>query len=188
MNLLKRSIGGVMMSVVELLVGILLLVDPAAFTSGIIAVFGVVLMVMGVGNVIKYFRAEPEEAAVSQSFVKGLVELLAGAFCAFNASWFLATFPVLTLLYGVVILFTGLTKLQWMVDSIRLKRRRWFFAGISAAVSVICGIIIISSPFSTTAVLWMFIGISLIIEAVCGVIAAVFGNKAQKSADPQEAN
>ena len=189
--MLKRNLGSVGMSLVELLVGILLLINPVGFTSGIIVVFGVALMIMGIGSIIKYFRTEPEEAAVKQSLVKGLVELLAGAFCAFNAPWFLATFPVLTLVYGVVILITGLTKLQWMVDIIRLKRRRWFLAGISAAVSIICGIVVISSPFSTTAVLWMFIGISLIIEAVFDIIAAIFGNKAEKasdSADMQDEN
>ena len=176
------------MSLVKLIIGVLLLVNPVGFTSGIIVAFGVVLMTMGVGSIIKYFRTEPEEAAVNQSFVKGLVELLAGAFCAFNASWFLVTFPVLTLVYGVVILITGLTKLQWMMDIIRLKRRRWFLAAISAAVSIICGIIVITSPFSTTAVLWMFIGISLIIEAVFDIIAAIFGNKAEKEPDAQKVN
>lgn len=77
----------------------------------------------------------------------------------------------------MVILITGLTKLQWMVDIIRMKRRRWFLATISAAVSILCGIVIITSPFSTTAVLWVFIGISLIVEAVFDILAAIFGNK-----------
>ena len=77
----------------------------------------------------------------------------------------------------MVILITGLTKLQWMVDIIRMKRRRWFLATISAAVSILCGIVIITSPFSTTAVLWVFIVISLIVEAVFDILAAIFGNK-----------
>ena len=50
--MLKRSLGGVAMSLVELIVGILLLVNPASFTSGIIVAFGVVLMLMGSGSII----------------------------------------------------------------------------------------------------------------------------------------
>lgn len=179
----KRSLGGVAMSLVELIIGILLLVDPVGFTSGIIVAFGVVLMLMGVGSIIKYFRTEPEEAAVKQSLVKGLIELLSGAFCAFHSHWFIATFPVLTLVYGLGILITGLTKLQWTVDIIRMKRSRWFLAAISAAVSILCGIVIITSPFSTTAVLWMFTGISLIVEAVFDMIGAIFGNREKKAAE-----
>lgn len=174
------------MSLVELIIGILLLVNPVGFTSGIIVAFGVVLMVMGVGSIIKYFCTEPEEAAVNQSFVKGLVELLAGAFCAFNSHWFVVTFPVLTLVYGAVILLTGLIKLQWMVDIIRMKRRRWLLAAIGAAISILCGVVIITSPFSTTAVLWMFTGISLIVEAVFDMIGAIFGNREKKVAEPKD--
>ena len=165
------------MSLVELIIGILLLVNPIGFTSGIIIAFGIVLMIMGISTTIKYFRTEPEEAAVSQILVKGLLMLLAGVFCAFNSHWFIATFPVLTLVYGVVILITGITKLQWTIDIIRMKRSKWFWAAISAAISILCGIVIITSPFSTTAVLWMFIGISLIVEAVFDMIGSIFGNR-----------
>lgn len=183
--MLKRSLSGVAMSLVELIVGILLLVNPIGFTSGIIIAFGIVLIIMGISKTIKYFRTEPEEAAVSQTLVKGLLILLAGAFCAFHSQWFIATFPVLTLVYGVVILITGITKIQWTIDIIRMKRSKWFWAAISAVISIVCGVVIITSPFSTTAVLWMFIGISLIVEAIFDMIGSIFGNR-QKKADETE--
>lgn len=185
---IKRSFSGMAMSLVELIVGILLLVDPVGFTSGIIVVFGAVLMFLGIGSVVKYFRTAPEEAAVSQLLVTGLLQLLAGAFCTFNSQWFVVTFPVLTLLYGIVILITGLTKIQWMVDIIRMKRKRWFLAAISAAISILCGIVIITSPFSTTTVLWMFTGISLIVEAVFDMIDAIFGNREKKTVEDAPVN
>ena len=178
--MLKRNLGSVAMSLAEIIIGILLLVNPVAFTSGIIVAFGVVLMITGIGTIIKYFRTEPEEAAVSQILVKGLLELLGGTFCAFNSHWFIATFPVLTLVYGVVILVTGITKLQWTVDIIRMKRSKWFWMAISAAISILCGITVITNPFSTTAVLWMFIGISLIVDAVFDMIGGIFGNREKR--------
>lgn len=137
-------------------------------------------MIFGVVNAVKYFRSEPDEAAVKQLLAKGLAELPAGAFCAFQSYWFIATFPILTLVCGVVILFTGLTKIQRTVDMLRTKRKRWFLAMISAAVSVICGIVIITDPFSTTAVLWMFTGISLIVEAVFDILTAILGSKQEE--------
>ena len=179
--MLKRNLSSMAMSLVELIIGILLLVNPIGFTSGIIIAFGIVLMLLGIHKTVKYFRTEPEAAAVSQILVKGLLLLLAGAFCAFNSHWFIATFPVLTLVYGVVILITGITKVQWTIDIIRMKRSKWFWAAISAAISVLCGIVIITSPFSTTAVLWMFIGISLIVEAVFDMIGSILGNREKKA-------
>lgn len=186
--MLKRKLSSVAMSLVEVIIGILLLVSPVTFTSGIIVAFGIVLIVMGIGATIKYFHTEPEEAAIRQLLVKGLLALLAGTFCAFNSHWFIVTFPVLTLVYGVVILITGITKVQWTIDIIRMKRRKWFWMALSAAISIICGIVIITSPFSTTAVLWMFIGISLIIEAIVDIVATIFGNKAGKETNTQEEN
>ena len=186
--MLKRNLGSVVMSLAEIIIGILLLVNPAAFTSGIIVVFGIVLIITGIVTTIKYFRTEPEEAAVSQTLVKGLLALLAGAFCAFHSHWFIATFPVLTLVYGVVILVTGITKLQWTVDIIRMKRSKWFWMAISAAISILCGITVIASPFSTTAFLWMFIGITLIVDAVFDMIGGIFGNREKKANEPENVN
>ena len=178
--MLKRNLSSVAMSLAEIIIGILLLVNPVGFTSGIIVTFGVVLMITGIGTTIKYFRTEPEDAAVGQVLVKGLLELLGGAFCAFNSHWFIATFPVLTLVYGVVILVTGITKLQRTVDIIRMKRSKWFWMAISAAISILCGITVITNPFSTTAVLWMFIGISLIVDAVFDMIGGILGNREKR--------
>ena len=178
--MLKRNLGSVAMSLAEIIIGILLLVNPVGFTSGIIVTFGVVMMITGIGTTIKYFRTEPEDAAVGQVLVKGLLELLGGAFCAFNSHWFIATFPVLTLVYGVVILVTGITKLQWTVDIVRMKRSKWLWMAISAAISIVCGITVITNPFSTTAVLWMFIGIALIVDAVFDMIGGIFGNRKKR--------
>lgn len=184
--MLKRSLGGLAMSLAELIIGILLLINPVGFTSGIIVTLGVVMLFWGVGSVIKYFCTKPEKAAADRSLEKGLTTLLAGAFCTFRSHWFLATFPVLTWIYGVVILLIGMKKLQWMADSIRLKRSRWFLAGISAAASILCGIVIITSPFRTTALLWMFIGISLIVEAIFDMVGAIFGNREKRGLSEEE--
>lgn len=161
-------------SLFELLVGILLLIDPVGFTSGIIVVAGIILCILGIRSVIKYFRADAVLAAKSQSLLTGLALLLAGGFCIFKSRWFVATFPILTILYGVIMLLVGLSKVQITVDLLRLRGRRWYLAAISAALSLICAIIVLANPFGTTAVLWMFAGITLIAEAVMDIITAIF--------------
>ena len=50
----------------------------------------------------------------------------------------------------------------------------------SAAISIVCGITVITNPFSTTAVLWMFIGITLIVDAVFDMIGGIFGNREKR--------
>lgn len=185
MKALLKGLSELIISLAELVVGIMLLIEPEGVTSGIIAGIGVVLMLLGVISAIKYFRTEAEDAAKSQLLVKGLVMLLSGAFCALRSDWFITTFPVLTALYGVVILVIGLFKLEETVDMLRLKREKWYFAALSAVISLVCGALIITKPFATAQMLWTFIGISFIVEAVFDVADVFFGNKEKKQTEEE---
>ena len=170
---LKNNLNGILLCLFEIVIGVLLLINPIGFTTGIITAAGIVLLIVGLTSVIKYFRAGAKEAATGQYLLKGLVELLAGAFCIFKSNWFVITFPALTLIYGVVVLVTGLGKVQMTVDMIRAKNQKWFLAAISALLSIACAVVILNNPFTSTAVLWMFTGITLIIEAIFDIITLI---------------
>ena len=68
-----------------------------------------------------------------------------------------------------------------------MKKQKWYLAGISALISSVCGVVVISSPFGSTAVLWMFTGASLIVEAVFDVVALILGNKADTNTVEEQA-
>lgn len=177
MDFLKRNANVILVCVLEVIIGILLLVNPVAFTSGIIIVLGVALVVAGIMKIVEYFRTDAMEASLRATLVKGLVMLLGGAFLALKPSWLVSTFPVLTIVYGVVILFSGLYKVQWFVDALRLKTGRWFLHVIDAVLTIVCAVIILANPFEGTVVLWRFIGITLIIEAVMDILVLIFAGK-----------
>ena len=182
MNFLKKNANALIISLFELLIGVLLLIDPAYFTSAIIIAVGTALSIIGVIGIIKYFKANAKEAAAKQLLFKGLIALVAGAFCIFRSYWFVATFPILTIIYGIAILVTGLGKVQSAVDLLRQKKDKWFWVAIAAAVSIICAVIILSSPFTTTAVLWIFTGVSLIVEAAFDILAIIL-NRSKKATE-----
>lgn len=177
MSQFKRSTGNLLMCIVELLVGILLLINPIGFTSGIIITLGIILALNGLRHTTRYFKDDPEEAAEQGSLVKGLIFLIAGLFCAFKSEWFIATFPVLTVIYGVATLLTGIRKIQWAIDMLRQKLKYWFVALIGAVLTLTFAILILCNPFSTTAILWTFIAVSLIVEAVVDILTYIFGKK-----------
>lgn len=186
MRFLKQNLGGILLCVFEILVGVLLLINPVAFTSGIIIAFGVVLIVMGIAHVVSYFRKDAAEAVLGRDLVNGLICLLIGIFCAFKSHWFVATFPVLAILYGVGTLLAGLGKVQWTVDMLRLKKGRWYLAALSAVVSIVCACVILANPFTTTVVLWIFTGISLIVEAVLDAVGLFLNRKNTAPAEAEE--
>lgn len=177
MKNVKEKTDGIVLCLFELIVGVLLLINPVGFTSGIIKVTGIVLIVLGIIEIVKYFKTSAEEAALEQRLVKGLVFVLAGAFCTFRTQWFILTFPALTILYGVMILLSGLGKVQLTVDMVRRKNKNWFWAAINAGVSIVCAIVILNNPFTSAAVLWGFTGASLIVEGVFDIITFFSGKK-----------
>jgi len=183
MKALKENGNAIIMCIIEVISGILLLVNPVGFTAGIIIAAGIALMISGLLNVIRYFKTGPVEAAVGQLLVQGLIALVAGAFCAFNPQWFILTFPVIAILYGVAILIGGLSKIQIAVDMVRLKNSKWWWGAVSAVISIVCALVIINNPFSTTVALWWFTGISLIVEAVFDVVTLIMGRKKEGGAE-----
>lgn len=177
MRLLKENIGGITMCIFELLVGILLLINPVNFTSGIIIALGVLFLPIGIIEILVYFHLDPLEAAKRQSLTKGIVVILAGLFCIFKTNWFIVTFPLLTIMYGVIILFMGVAKIQWAVDMLRMKKQNWFLAAIASGLCMAIAIIILMSPFESTLFFWRFIAVALIVEAVLDILALVFAKR-----------
>ena len=182
----KPNLSGAVMSIFEIIVGILLLIEPVRFTTGIITVAGFVLMLVGAISVIKYFRYDADKAAEGQFLSHGLMELIGGAVCLFRAKLLVAFFPMLTVVYGIVMIAAGLGKLQVTVDLLRRKSKKWFIPLISAVISLACGWIVIGDPFGSTQVIWIVAGVTLIVLAVVDILTVVLRSIEIKSNEEAE--
>ena len=69
---------------------------------------------------------------------------------------------------------------------LRMKVKLWYYAAISAAVTLLVAMVILMDPFTTTAVLWNFIAVGLIVEAVADILAMLFSAKRHKEAEKAE--
>ena len=58
MKNLSSDLWKLVMCLAEMVIGILLFINPVSFTSGIIMILGVCLVVLGVVNISGYFRTE----------------------------------------------------------------------------------------------------------------------------------
>lgn len=168
----KASI--IILSLCEVIVGILLLMNPVSFTTGVIIFLGIVLIIVGIAGVVQYFRDPPEVAVLKKELVRGCAAILGGLFCVTKSGWFIVAFPILTRLYGIVVLVTGLIKVQWTIDKIRLKQKHKFWTALNAVLTILFAVIVLCNPFSSTAFLWTFIAVGLIVEAVIDIIMAIF--------------
>lgn len=167
----------ILLCVLELIVGILLWIDPAGFATGIFVVGGVLLMLLGVVQIVQYFRLSPEEAFFRQPLVKGLLLIGIGALFVFGADWLLLTFPILTVLYGIAIGFSGLVKIQLATDLFRWKIKNWVWPALSALLSIVCGALMLWNPFASTTVLWSLAGALLVAAAVTDAVTLLLNQR-----------
>lgn len=165
------------LALIEVVVGTILLLRPVGFTTAVIMTIGAMMTVQGLLSIISYFRHDVQQMLGNHLLVKGLTYAAGGLFCLLKSEWFLVAFPVLTALYGVLILLTGFYKLQWAADMYRLKLKYWYVALISAGIALVLSALILINPFATTNVLWMVTGVTMVVGAVMDIIAHIFEKK-----------
>ncbi len=173
----KEHVSGIGGAVIELVIGLLLLINPVGFTSGIIVGLGVLMIVAGATKTARYFMTNAVEAAREQGLAKGLLLLMVGAACALCSDWFVAVFPLLTMLYGLLLLVLSALKVQFAVDMLRLKKQNWLFSAISAAVSVVIAVFVLVNPFGATTLIWVTMGLTLIADAVLDALCLFYRKK-----------
>ncbi|MFG6324583.1 MAG: DUF308 domain-containing protein [Lachnospiraceae bacterium] len=177
MTVIKENINTIVICLCEILVGVLLLINPIGFTSGIIIMLGIVLLISGIISVIGYFRTDAAIAVHEQGLAKGLISSALGLFCILQTHWFIVAFPILTFLYGAAILVLGLFKIQFTSDMIRMKKKRWGFAALSALLNILLAVIIFMNPFGSTIALWTVMAVTLIFEAVFELVMVFVAGK-----------
>lgn len=171
----KLSINGIAICVFEIVVAVLLILNPLAFTKAIVIIAALALITVGIINIVKYFKDEPEVAAKGHCLMVGLGALSGGLICLFKHGWIVVTISLFTVVYGIFIFISGLAKVQTAVDMLRVKSKKWLFPAIGAAISIICAIIIVCNPLKT---MWVFIGITLLVQAVFDIIVIIAKKKA----------
>ena len=166
----RRYLRDIITALFLIVVGILLLINPVAFAMGLVKLAGVFLVVLGALRIVRYFRTDPETAARGQDFFIGLIAILGGLFCIFFTGWFLSAFTTLAVIYGLLQLLLGFSKVQRTVDFLRMKLSLWYLPASSALIYLVFGFIIVLNPEMTLINVWVFTGVTMILE---GIITAV---------------
>ena len=166
----RRYLRDIITALFLIVVGILLLINPVAFAMGLVKLAGVFLVVLGALRIVRYFRTDPETAARGQDFFIGLIAILGGLFCIFFTGWFLTAFTTLAVIYGLLQLLLGFSKVQRTVDFLRMELSLWYLPACSALIYLVFGFIIVLNPEMTLINVWVFTGVTMIVE---GIITAV---------------
>lgn len=177
MKRLSRNFSIILLILFEGIVGFMLFGDPEKFTRGVIIFFGIVMLILGIGNLIQALRTRIDGAPDSYLMVAVIADLIIGAVLTLGNRLVYGIFPALAVIYGIFLIIVGIHKTRvylWL-------RRDGFVPSIlsiiSALTAIAIGVIVVLNPFSTVETLWRFTGVVLIAEAVIDLIAFFLGMK-----------
>ncbi len=182
-NFLKNANSGIV-CLIEIVVGVLLLLNPHELIKYILIIAGAFIALSGIIALIKYFASTPEEGAESGGLCSSLVSLTLGAFLIVNNDLAITAAGIISALFGAAILYTGYQKLQKAVD--KMRRKQFFIVAlVSALVTVAIAVLILFVIGGD--IIWTFMGIALIVEAAIDlaeiITGAVTGKKNDKKSE-----
>ncbi len=160
----------------ELLLGILLLVNPKGLTTAVIIGVGVVLIAVGIFKLFRYIRLPREEASHTWDLAEGAGLIALGIIAITHQPWLVQILDTLTALYGTLILILAFMKLQITVDAIRGTKLRWQIMACSFLAIAALAILLVTNVL-TENIVWIVTGIVLIIAAFADTIYFILSRK-----------
>ena len=115
-----------------------------------------------------------ELAAGNNDLIKGLVIVCIGIFICVKSELVVSVLPVVL---GIGVVLSGILKLQHAFDLKRMGFDTWVRIGLTSAVNIFIGLIVILNPFSTVAWLMRLVGIGFLFSGVTDLITTIYVSK-----------
>lgn len=170
----------------EMLLGLLLLINPAGLTGFVIVSIGILMLLGGIYHLFRYIRLPREEAAATWKLSSGAALLAAGIYAVISRNSLAQILGTLTTLFGLVVMAAAFMKLQISVDAWRGKRPYWYLMVISFLTMDIQAMLLLINPYSESSV-WIFNGIVLILLALLDCAYFILGKIKKPSSVSSEA-
>ena len=175
----------ILTGVLYILLGIVALVIPETMQKTLGYLIGIVLIVAGLISIICYLLRDARENYYHNEFVFGLVGMVVGAAVLYKVEVIISLIPFIL---GILVLFSGCSKLQDAIDLKRLGYGSWIGMLVVAVINIILGIVLICNPFQAAIVLFRVLGVGLIISGVSDCFSTIyFARKFHKFKQEQDA-
>lgn len=159
----------------EVYAGVRLLTNPVEFTNSVVVIFGIVMIIIGIVSIVRAFDAKSTGMLPYRlGLWGGVLDLIIGVLCAFFSSKVVNLFPVLVMIYGIIMVISGVHKIRnYLVLKDFGVNRSWLIV-VSAILTIVLGIVVFLNPFSATGAAWTYTGIFLIVEGVFDLFTFIF--------------
>lgn len=170
-------------SIVYIIVGLIMLLNPSFISDAVNYVIGILVIVYGVIYSISLYQKKEIEMYGKFDFLAGIICISFGLFLILNPDTLGSLIPFCA---GVIILMDAI---RFIINSIKLKKlnyRSWIINLIVGLVFLVFAIIIMVKAKDISLLLIRFIGAFLIIDAVLDFFTELRFRKNEKGLIKQE--
>lgn len=174
-NLFKKAgYLSILSSVLFLLLGIMLIINPSAIAQAVFYIIGGIFIVLGISKIISYYISKNKNDFYNYNSISGIMYLLLGLFIIVFGSAIISFFSVII---GVWIIANGINKINFSFKMKDSGIKYWLLSLIISILMLIVGIYIIFVPGTLLATLGIILVIYSIMEIIENILFMINMNK-----------
>lgn len=159
----------ILMALMFVVLGVILIIWPAATMRTICYVLAALLIAVGAGSLVSYLRKDISGIIYRYDLVVGLSCILGGILIIIKVDALTSLIPVVL---GFLVTISGILKMQNSIDLMRLGHGTWHVAFILAIVNIVFGVILLMNPFAAE-MLIMCLGIALVYSGITDLYVTI---------------
>ena len=152
-------------SVAFILVGLALLLWPEASLRVVCGLFGLVILMKGMGSIYSFLKAEVRGFFSYFGWLFGAAAVALGIFLLIRPQTVVSILPILV---GLFVIMDGVMRVQSAFELRAAGYDRWWSLLILALVSVVLGAVMLWNPFG------MAIGVILMVEGALNLVGYIW--------------
>lgn len=158
----------VITSVIILVLGIFLFIQPDTIIHMISIILGGIILIPGITSLIDYFKNKYQPSLIS-----GVITIIIGMILIVNTKLVASILPFILGIYFIV---NGINRLQY---ALQLKKQTIHYSTslVFSILIIICGILFIINPFGGALVITKVMGVFMIIYAVLDLSNTIYIKK-----------
>lgn len=162
----RNKLTTILMGVASCILGVFMFMNPESIAVLATTIVGIVLIVIGVLGIIGYFRDKSSQVDLVINVIEVVFGVLIAAMPGTFVSW-------VVIVIGVLILMMGLSDFSESRIAMRLATPFASAKFVMAIVTIVCGIVVIISPFAFVDFAFTIAGLGLVINGVTEILAGI---------------
>lgn len=149
-------------AVMTVIIGLILVINPLGATVAVCFMLGWFLLLLGVFGLLSHFVFNP---GMSNSIELGIsiIEILLGIYVIANPG---SIIKLVFLIMAVILLVHGFHDMEAAMQMKKSSYEKWWVTFIVAVITILLGVIALTKPFESTALLLRVIGASLLFDGI----------------------